>query len=161
MRLLLCMSMIVYNRNIKWIDSLLNGPYNVLFYIYNTILKLYVLLFRTVVVLLTNINCQIKQLFVKRNTIVHKIVYGCCFLSLPLFLYTLVIIVSYTAYIIVYVFYYMWWALVTSPTETAGSVIFVSGGIVFVCKIVNDGISFYKELFNLTIDVCQQHDDCT
>jgi hypothetical protein len=55
----------------------------------------------------------------------------------------------------------MWWALVTSPTETAGSVIFVSGGIVFVCKIVKDGISFYKELFNLTIGVCQQNEDCT
>ena len=26
---------------------------------------------------------------------------------------------------------------------------------------MNDGISFYKELFNLTIDVCQQNDDCT
>ena len=88
----------------------------------------------------------------------------CCFWSVPLtavFVYTVVIIVSYTAYIIVYVFYFMWWALVTSPTETAGVLIFVSGGIVFVCKIVNDGISFYKELFNLTIDVCQQNDDCT
>ena len=89
-------------------------------------------------------------------------VYGVCSLLLMvLFVYLVAVIVSYTVYIIVYALYFMWWALVTSPTETSGFLIFFSGGIVFVFKIVKYGISFYKELFNLTIEVCQQNEDCT
>jgi hypothetical protein len=172
-----------------------------------------VLVFLTVFVLFTNINCQIKQLFVKWSTTlcnnentdakkiqfgevpirneqnqttdkntndnvadnnvcktikkfatckchcscktVMKVVYGfCSVLLMFLFVYLVAVIVSYTVYIIVYAFYFILWALVTSHTKTSGFLIFFSGGIIFVYNIIwKRRTSFYKELFNLTIDV--------
>jgi hypothetical protein len=92
-----------------------------------------------------------------------KVVYGCCSVLLMfLFVYLVAVIVSYTVYIIVYAFYFILWALVTSHTKTSGFLIFFFGGIIFVYNIIWKGsTSFYKELFNLTIDVCQQNDDYT
>ena len=96
------------------------------------------------------------------RTIIHFLL--CCILSLPLivlFVYFVAVIVSYTVYIIVYSFYFILWALVTSHTKTSGFLIFFSGGIIFVYNIIWKGsTSFYKELFNLTIDVCKKNEDC-
>jgi hypothetical protein len=78
-----------------------------------------------------------------------------------LFVYLVAVIVSYTVYIIVYAFYFILWALVTSHTKTTGFLIFFFGGIIFLYNIIWKGsTSFYKELFNLTIDVCKKNEDC-
>ena len=92
---------------------------------------------------------------------VMKVVYGCCSVLLMfLFVYLVAVIVSYTVYIIVYAFYFILWALVTSHTKTSGFLIFFSGGIIFVYNIIwKRRTSFYKELFNLTIDVYEKNED--
>ena len=78
-----------------------------------------------------------------------------------LFVYFVAVIVSYTVYIIVYALYFILWALVTSHTETSGFLIFFFGGVIFLYNIIWKGsTSFYKELFNLTIDVCKKNEDC-
>jgi hypothetical protein len=93
---------------------------------------------------------------------IMKVVYGCCSVPLMfLFVYLVAVIVSYTVYIIVYAFYFILWALVTSHTKTTGFLIFFFGGIIFLYNIIWKGsTSFYKELFNLTIDVCKKNEDC-
>ena len=78
-----------------------------------------------------------------------------------LFVYLVAVIVSYTVYIIVYAFYFILWAFVTSHNDTLGFLIFCSGGVIFVYNIIWKGsTSFYKELFNLTIGVCEKNEDC-
>jgi hypothetical protein len=88
----------------------------------------------------------------------------CCFWSVPLmvlFVYFVAVIVSYTVYIIVYASYFILWAIVTSHTKTSGFLIFFSGGVIFLYNIIwNGSTSFYKGLFNLTIDVYEKNENC-
>jgi hypothetical protein len=91
-----------------------------------------------------------------------KVVYGCCSVALMfLFVYLVAVIVSYTVYFIVYAFYFILWALITSNTKTSGFLIFFSGGVIFLYNIIWKGnTSFYKDLFNLTIDVYEKNEGC-
>ncbi len=100
-------------------------------------------------------NCSCKEIMI-------FLIYGCCSAPFMLvFVYLVAVIVSYTVYFIVYAFYFILWALVTSHTKTSGFLIFFSGGIVFAYNIIwKGGTSFYKELFNLTIDICKKNEDC-
>jgi hypothetical protein len=78
-----------------------------------------------------------------------------------LFVYFVAVIVSYTVYIIVYASYFILWAIVTSHTKTSGFLIFFSGGVIFLYNIIwNGSTSFYKGLFNLTIDVYEKNENC-
>ena len=81
---------------------------------------------------------------------IMKVVYGCCSVPLMfLFVYLVAVIVSYTVYIIVYAFYFILWALVTSHTKTTGFLIFFFVGKYYIKH--QNGIKYINKIIVRTV----------
>lgn len=68
-------------------------------------------------------------------------------------MYYMVVIVSYSIYLLIYVLYFTTLAFIVLPNASSKYMIFTIWGIIFIVQVIKDSKHFYKGLFNVIVEV--------